>query len=162
MSSPSRPSPSCGVVAALACVTVLVAVLSGCGGSDSLSGTLRTADAQGGHGAPMANGWIAVLTADQASDFWLRAGISSPGAGDLAFVEGRVRHEGVADVGGTLVPVDDKGKFTTTVTGRRQLCVLRELPQVDLIRGCASVDLPADGTLDITVGDNGVQAKLHD
>jgi len=28
------------------------------------------------------------------------------------------------------------------------------------VRGCAAVDLPADGRLAITVGDDGVRAKL--
>ena len=133
-----------------------------CGGSDAVHGTLRTAEAKDKDGAPMPGGWIAILTDDQAADFWAQSGIDQPGATDLAFVEGRVRHEAVAGTGGSLVPVDDEGKFTTILTGPHQLCVLRELPQVDVLRGCATVDLPADGSLDITVGDDGVVATLRD
>jgi hypothetical protein len=139
---------------------VALTTLTGCGGPDSVSGTLRTADAKGKHGAPMVGGWIGVLTDAEAADFWSQSGIDGPTEDGLAFVTGRVRHEAVAETGGTLLTVDDQGKFTTTVTGRRQLCVLRELPQVDLVRGCAAVDLPANGTLAITVGDDGVRAKL--
>ena len=178
MSSPShaspRPSrrPTYGssrrrvprVVAVGSVVTALGLALTGvtgCGGPDELKGTLRTADTKAGHGAPMSGGWIAVLTADQLADFLRQSGISQPSAQGSAFVEGRVRHEAIGETGGTLVPVGDDGKFTTTVTGARQLCVLRELPQVDLLRGCAAVDLPGDGDLAITVGDDGVVAKLH-
>lgn len=110
----------------------------------------------------MSGGWVAVLTSDQLADFLRQSGISQPSTRGLAFVEGRVRHEAIGETGGTLVPVDDDGKFTTAVTGPRQVCVLRELPQVDLLRGCAAVDLPAEGNLAITVGDDGVAATLRD
>jgi hypothetical protein len=160
-SSPSR-SRRAPVVALVAAAGLALAGVTGCGGPDSLSGTLQTADAKGKDGSPLSGGWIAVLTEDQAADFLTQSGIDRPSAEGLAFVEGRVRHEAIAETGGTLVPVDDDGKFTTTVTGPRRLCVLRELPQVDVLRGCAAVDLPAKGSLDITVGDDGVAATLRD
>jgi hypothetical protein len=160
-SSPSR-SRRAPVVALVAAAGLALAGVTGCGGPDSLNGTLQTADAKGKDGAPLSGGWIAVLTEDQVADFFTQSGIDQPTARGLAFVEGRVRHEAIAETGGTLVPVDDDGKFTTTVTGPRRLCVLRELPQVDVLRGCAAVDLPAKGSLDITVGDDGVAATLRD
>ena len=160
MSSTARPTPVHLCLAGLVAAALALAGLTGCGGPDAVSGTLRTADAKGKDGAPMVGGWIAVLTDAQAADFWAQSGIDQPTDDGLAFVAGRVRHEAIAETGGTLVTVDDAGKFTTTVTGRHQLCVLRELPQVDLVRGCAAVDLPSDGTLAITVGDDGVRAKL--
>jgi hypothetical protein len=159
---PSRQSLPLASVAAVVGGLLAMAALSGCGGPDGLTGTLQTADATGKDGVAMSGGWIAVLTADQAADFWTQSGIDPPSAGGLAFVEGRVRHEAVAEAGGTLEPVDDDGTFSITVTGTRQLCVLRELPQVDVLRGCAAVDLPADGTLALTVGADGVQAALDD
>jgi hypothetical protein len=149
-------------VAAVAALGLALTGVTGCGGPDELNGTLRTADAKGKDGAPMSGGWIAVLTPDQTADFLSQSGIDQPTARGLAFVEGRVRHEAIAETGGLLVPVDDDGKFTTTVTGPRQLCVLRELPQVDVLRGCAAVDLPAEGDLAITVGADGVAATLRD
>ena len=160
--SSTRRSPRTAAVALFVAGGLALTSLTGCGGPGALSGTLRTADTKGKDGDPMPGGWIAVLTDDQAADFWTQSGIDQPGASGLAFVEGRVRHEAVAETGGTLVRVDDNGKFTTTVTGPRQLCVLREHPQVDVVRGCASVDLPAEGALDVTVGDDGVRATLRD
>jgi hypothetical protein len=157
-----RRSPRAPVVALVAAVGLALTGVTGCGGPDSLNGTLQTADAKGKDGAPLSGGWIAVLTEDQAADFFTQSGIDQPSAEGLAFVEGRVRHEAIAETGGALVRVDDDGKFTTTVTGPHRLCVLRELPQVDLLRGCAAVDLPAKGTLDITVGDEGATATLRD
>jgi hypothetical protein len=151
-----------GVVALVTAAGLALAGVSGCGGPDALSGTLRTADTKSKDGAPMSGGWVAVLTSDQLADFLRQSGISQPSTRGLAFVEGRVRHEAIGETGGTLVPVDDDGKFTTSVTGPRQVCVLRELPQVDLLRGCAAVDLPADGDLAITVGDDGVTAAVRD
>jgi hypothetical protein len=164
--SPRHPTAA---VAARAPVAALVAVaalaltsLTGCGGTDGLSGTLRTTEVKGTDGVPMTGGWVAVLTADQLADFLTQSGIDVPGADGLAFVEGRVRHEAVSETGGTLLAVDDDGRFSTTVTGPRRLCVLRELPQVDLVRGCVEVDLPDDGNLDLTLGDDGLRATLRD
>jgi len=157
----SSQSSSRATTALLALAAALALTgLTGCGGPDALRGTLRTAPTKGNDGTPLVGGWIAVLTQAQANDFWAQSGIDQPTEDGLAFVTGRVRHEAIGELGGTLVPVDDQGTFTTTVTGRHQLCVLRELPQVDLVRGCATVDLPAKGTLAITVGDDGVRAKL--
>lgn len=160
--SPHRSPRAASGVALVAVVGLALTGVTGCGGPDALDGSLRTADTQGKDGAPMSGGWIAVLTDDQAADFWAQSGIDQPTPGGLAFVEGRVRHEAIAETGGTLLPVDDEGRFTTTVTGPHRLCVLRELPQVDLLRGCAAVDLPAKGWLDITVGDDGVVGTLRD
>ena len=142
-SSRRRSRRRTDVVALVLAAGLALTGVSGCGGPDALDGTLRTADAKGKDGAPMAGGWIAVLTADQVADLLAQSGIDQPSTRGLAFVAGRVRHEAIAETGGTLLPVDDGGKFTTTVTGPRQLCVLRELPQVDVLRGCAVVDLPA-------------------
>ena len=75
-------------------------------------------------------------------------GSTSPATTTWPSSSGRVLHEDVAATGGTLVTVDDEGKFTTTVdrTAHRVPCCV-ELPQVDLLRGCAAVDLPrAHGT----------------
>lgn len=160
--APTRRRPRTTILATLAAGLLALTTVTGCGGADGLQGTLRTADTQGEDGAPMVGGWVALLTAEQAAAFWDQSGLNRPEAGDLAHVEGRVRHEAVAESGGTLIPVDDDGKFTTSLTGPRHLCVLREFPQVDVLRGCAEMDLPADGTLDITVGDDGVQATLRD
>ena len=151
-----------GIVALVTAAGLALTGVTGCGGPDALSGTLRTADTKGKDGAPMSGGWVAVLTSDQLADFLRQSGISQPSTRGLAFVEGRVRHEAIGETGGTLVPVDDDGRFTTAVTGPRQVCVLRELPQVDLLRGCAAVDLPAEGNLAITVGDDGVAVTLRD
>jgi hypothetical protein len=159
---PPRPSRRrVPVVAVVAALGLTLTGVTGCSGPDELTGTLRTAGTKAKPGGPMSGGWIAVLTTDQLADFLRQSGISQPSAQGSAFVEGRVRHEAISATGGTLVSVDDEGKFTTTVTGPRQLCVLRELPQVDVLRGCASVDLPGDGNLAVTVGDDGVVAKLH-
>jgi hypothetical protein len=162
-SRPSRPRPagSARATALAAAAGLAVLVVTGCGGPDALNGTLRTADTRAKGGSPLAGGWVAVLTAEQAADFFDQSGIDQPNASGLAVVEGRVRHEAIAETGGTLLAVHDDGTFTTTATGPRQVCVLREFPQVDVLRGCAAVDLPATGRLDLTVGADGVAATLR-
>jgi hypothetical protein len=159
---PAPLTSSSGLVRLGAVAVLAGAAVTGCGGPDGFHGTLRAADTKGKAGTVMSGGWVAVFTPEQASEFWNRSGLSIPGAHDLGYVEGRVVHETVADSGGTLLPVDEDGTFTTTITGPRQLCVLRELPPVDLVRGCAAVDLPAEGELDIIVGEGGVRATLRD
>jgi hypothetical protein len=153
----SRRPALAAVLAALAGLA-----LAACGGADGVHGTLEAA-AAGDSSEPMTGGWVAILTADQAADFFAASAIDPPTDADLGFVQGRIRHEAVTDAGGSLSTVDDDGHFAVTVTGPHRLCVIRELPQVDLLRGCVTVDLPVDGDLTVTVtADEGTRAVLDD
>ena len=140
-------------------VAVALVALAGCGGPDAVEGKV-VAVTKGKDDRPLAGGWVAVFADDQLLDFVSGAGIDVPGDGDLPYVAGRVLHDEVAAAGGSLAVVDEKGTFALTVTGRHTLCRLVEAPQVDLLKGCAVVDLPAKGRLTITVGDAGLQASL--
>jgi hypothetical protein len=61
-----------------------------------------------------------------------------------------------------LVSIDEKGGFALSVTGRHTVCRLLQTPQVDVLKGCAVVDLPAKGSLKLSVGDTGLLARLDD
>jgi hypothetical protein len=142
-----------------AAVVVALVALAGCGGPDRVEGKV-VAVTKGKDDRPLAGGWVAVFGDDQLLDFVSGAGLDVPGSGDLPYVAGRVLHDDVAAAGGSLAVIDDEGRFALTVTGRHTLCRLVEAPQVDLLKGCAVVDLPAKGTLTITVGEAGLQASL--
>jgi hypothetical protein len=61
-----------------------------------------------------------------------------------------------------LATIDEDGKFALQVTGRHTVCRLTESAQVDVLHGCAVVDLPEDGKLQLSVGEAGLQAALDD
>jgi hypothetical protein len=144
-----------------AAVLVLAAAgaVAACGGPDGLQGRVVTV-AKGRTGAAVPGGWVAVLTDDQLRDYLAGSGLDTPPADQLGFVSGRVLHESVTQAGGTLVTVDDQGRFTLRAPGRRVLCLLYPAGQVDLLGGCAAVDLPAEGTLTVGTGDAGVTASV--
>jgi hypothetical protein len=159
-----RPSPRrtvVGVGCALLLALPLVAV-GGCGGPDGLEGTVVEVDATGKGDQPVGGGWVAVLEDDALLGFLAGAGIDVPGRADLPYAAGRVLHDDVTRSGGSLAAVDQDGRFALTVTGRHTVCRLVEAPQVDLLKGCAVVDLPTDGRLTLSVGDTGLHATLHD
>ena len=131
-----------------------------CGGPDGLQGRVVTV-AKGRTGAAVPGGWVAVLTDDQLRDYLARSGIDTPPDDQLGYVSGRVLHEAVGQAGGTLVTVDDKGRFALRTTGRRVLCLLYPAGQVDVLSGCAAGDLPAGGTLTVGTGDAGVTASVR-
>ncbi|MDR6863506.1 hypothetical protein [Phycicoccus sp. 3266] len=159
MSARSRPRL---VTTGAAAVLALVATASttACGGPDGLQGRVVTV-AKGRTGAAVPGGWVAVLTDDQLRDYLSGSGLDTPPDDQLGYVSGRVLHEGVGRAGGTLVTVDDKGQFLLRTTGRRVLCLLYPAGQVDLLDGCAAVDLPAEGTLTVGTGDAGVTASVR-
>ena len=105
---------------------------------------------------------MAAFGDDALLDFLSGAGMDVPGHADLPYVGGRVLHEDVARSGGSLATVDQDGTFTLTVTGRQTVCRLVQTPQVDVLKGCVVVDLPAKGRLKLSVGDTGLQAHLDD
>lgn len=143
---------------AAAVLALGLGTLTGCGGPDSLEGTVVSASGTGDR--PLGGGWVAALTDDELRDFLGTAGIDVPGAADLPYVGGRVLRDGVTQAGGTLATVDQDGRFALTVTGRHTVCRLVEAPQVDVLKGCAVLDLPAQGTLELSVGDDGLRAAL--
>lgn len=152
--------PPAAVLALAAACVALAGVLSGCGGPDGLQGRVVSVD-KGRTGKPVPGGWVALLTPEQLSAWLSSSGIDTPPDEQLAYASGRVRHEAVGQAGGTLVPVDEKGQFATTATGRRVLCLLFSAGQVDVLRGCAVATLPPDGTLTAGVGDAGVTATVR-
>lgn len=156
--APATRTARSGVVAVLA--LALAGAATGCGGPDGLQGRVVTV-AKGRTGAAVPGGWVAVLTDDQLRDYLSRSGIDTPPDDQLGYVSGRVLHEAVGQAGGTLVTVDDKGAFLLRTTGRRVLCLLYPAGQVDVLSGCAAVDLPAEGTLTMGTGDAGVTASVR-
>ena len=157
------PAPRRAVAATRPAVLLLVALftVTGCGGPDSLEGTV-VAVKGGKDDRALGGGWVATFGDDALLDFLSNAGIDVPGRTDLPYVGGRVLHEDVARSGGSLATIDQDGKFALTVTGRQTICRLVETPQVDVLKGCAAVDLPAKGRLRLSVGDTGLQARLDD
>lgn len=85
-----------------------------------------------------------------------------PSSADQPYVGGRVLRDDVTRAGGTLATIDEDGTFALKATGRHTVCRLVEAPQVDILRGCAAVDLPADGRLELSVGEGGLRASLGD
>ena len=162
MSSPIRQSPRSTTVTAMAAGALLVlTAVTGCGSPDRLEGTVVAIDDTGKNDRPLEGGWVAVLTEDALRDFLGNAGIHVPLEGDRPYVVGRVRHEDVTGAGGELAKVDNDGHFTLVSTGPRTVCRLTEAPQVDVLRGCAVVDLPAKGDLRVSVGEAGLRASLE-
>jgi hypothetical protein len=152
------------VVGAAAAVLLAVplAAVTGCGGPDGLEGTVVAVDDTGKGDRPLGGGWVAVLDADGLVDFLSGSGIDPPSADDLPYVAGRVLRDDVTRAGGSLATVDEDGAFALTATGRHTVCRLVEAPQVDLLKGCAVVDLPARGRLQLSVGEAGLRATLDD
>ena len=140
---------------------VPVGAVAGCGGPDGLEGTVVAVKA-GQDDRPLGGGWVAVFGDDALLAYLSGAGIDVPSSGDLPYVAGRVLHDDVTGAGGSLVTIDDKGTFALKVTGRHTVCRLVEAPQVDILKGCAVLDLPAKGRLQLSVGDQGLQATLDD
>lgn len=148
---PPRGRRILAAVAAAAAV-VLVATCAGCGGGDGIQGSLQGVRAGQDKAQPLTGGWVAVLTQDQVAAFLAAAGADQPAPEGLPYLSARVRHEGVTGVGGSLAPVDGKGRFTTVARGAQVLCVLREVPdQPDRLRGCVSLTLPDHGGLALIV-----------
>ncbi|KQU65314.1 hypothetical protein ASD62_09830 [Phycicoccus sp. Root563] len=146
----------------LAAGAVLLLTVGACGGPDTLQGTVVSAAAAGKAGTPLDGGRLAVLDDGGLRDFLGAAGIDTPPQAELAYLGGRVRHDDVTRAGGSLVTIDDKGEFTLTTTGRRTICLLLETPQVDVLRGCVALELPASGHLRITVAKDELKAALED
>jgi hypothetical protein len=162
---PARPRARFGrfVRIGAAAGLALTLGLTARGGPDGLEGTVLKAPTGAGSSAPYAGGWVASFTPDQLVTFWYDAGIDPPADPELPVAEGRVSHDGVSRTGGRLAPVDDAGRFSLTgATGVHVVCLLREAGQVDLLRGCASLTLPAQGRLTLTSGPNGLRARLDD
>ena len=151
-------TPARAGLAAVLALTAAAAVAA-CGGPDGLQGRVVSV-AKGRTGAAVPGGWVAVLTDDQLRDYLSRSGLDTPPADQLGYVSGRVLHEAVSQAGGTLVTVDDTGRFALRTTGRRVLCLLYSAGQVDVLDGCAAGDLPAEGTLTVGTGDAGVTASV--
>ena len=146
------PRERCILAAVAAAVVVVVATCAGCGGGDGIQGSLQGVRAGQDKAQPLTGGWVAVLTQDQVAAFLAAAGTDQPAPEGLPYLIARVRHEGVTEVGGSLAPVDGKGRFTTVARGAQVLCVLREVPdQPDRLRGCVSLTLPDHGGLALTV-----------
>jgi hypothetical protein len=140
---------------------VVVVTCAACSGGDGIQGSLQGVRAGQDKAQSLTGGWVAVLTQDQAAAFLAAAGTDQPAPEGLPFLNARVRHEGVTDVGGSLAPVDDKGRFTTPARGAQVLCVLREVPdQPDRLRGCLSLTLPDHGSLQLTVRADRLDAAL--
>jgi hypothetical protein len=139
-----------------------VVAVAACGGPDGIEGKVVAVDAKGKGDRPLGGGWVAVLEDDALLDFLTGSGIDVPTTEDRPYLTGRVLHDDVTRAGGTLAPIDEDGKFALRVTGRHTVCRLVEAPQVDLLKGCAVVDLPADGTLTLSSGDSGLRAILDD
>ena len=93
---------------------------------------------------------------------WLERAGEALDALQCDYVGGRVLHDDVTRAGGTLATIDADGTFTLTATGRHTVCRLVEAPQVDILKGCAVVDLPAKGRLQLAVGEAGLRATLDD
>jgi hypothetical protein len=140
-------------------VTLALVALAGCGGADAVEGQV-VAVTKGKDDRPLSGGWVAVLEDDSLLDFLTGSGIDRPTSDDLPYLSGRVLHDDVARSGGTLATIDADGKFTLHATGRRTVCRLVEAPQVDLLKGCAVVDLPARGKLRLATGETGLRATL--
>jgi hypothetical protein len=167
MASPVRAAerslPRRAAAAGSALVLALpVVALAGCGGPDGVEGKVVAVDDAGKGDRPLGGGWVAVLGDDALLDFLAGAGIDVPGRTDLPYAAGRVLHDDVTRSGGSVATIDQDGKFALTVTRRHTVCRLVEAPQVDLLKGCAVVDLPANGRLTLSVGDTGLHATLDD
>jgi hypothetical protein len=165
MTSPVRaagPSLRRKAVTAVGSALLLALPLgvAGCGGPDRLEGTVVSVDDTGKGDRPLGGGWVAAFGDDALLGFLSEAGIDVPGSADLPYVGGRVLHDDVTRSGGSLAAIDQDGTFTLTVTGRHTVCRLLEAPQVDLLKGCAVVDLPAKGRLKLSVGKAGLRAAL--
>ena len=143
-------------------LTVPVAALAGCGGPDRLEGKVVAVDDTGKGDRPLGGGWVAAFGDDALLGFLSGAGIDVPSTGDLPYVGGRVLHDDVTSAGGSLASIDADGTFALTATGRHTVCRLVEAPQVDVLKGCAVVDLPAKGRLRLSVGEAGLRATLDD
>lgn len=152
------------VVGAAASVLLVVplAAVAGCGGPDRLEGTVVAVADAGKGGRPLGGGWVAAFGDDALLGFLSGAGIDVPSSGDLPYVGGRVLHDDVARSGGSLAAIDQDGTFALTVTGRHTVCRIVEAPQVDVLKGCAVVDLPARGRLTLSAGEAGLRATLDD
>ena len=160
--SPSFPAPRARRTRPGLAGAVLVLALTACGGPDVLEGTVVTASTTGTDDQPLGGGRLAVLDDGGLRDFLGAAGIDTPPEADLPYLAGRVRRDDVTRAGGSLVTIDDKGEFTLTTRGRRTICLLLETPQVDLLRGCVVLDLPAAGSLALTTSTEELTAELDD
>ena len=163
-STQAASAPRRGLVGAIA--TVLLAVplvtVAGCGGPDGIEGKVVAVDDTGQKDRPLGGGWVAVLEDGSLLDFLGKAGIDVPSSDDLPYVGGRVLHDDVTAAGGVLATIDEDGKFALEVSGRHTVCRMTEAAQVDVLHGCAVVDLPQDGRLQLSVGEAGLRATLDD
>lgn len=150
-----------GALGALALALALFA-LAGCGGPEAIEGTVVAVDDTGKDDRPLGGGWVAVLDDGSLREFLGGAGIDVPSSGDLPYAAGRVLRDDVTRAGGILAAIDEDGRFALRATGRHTVCRLAEAPQVDVLHGCAVVDLPADGRLRLSVGEAGLRAALDD
>ena len=157
-----RLAAATAVLLTVAAVAVALAALAGCGGPDHLEGKVVAVDDTGKGDRPLGGGWVAVFEDDALLGFLSGAGIDVPSTEDLPYVGGRVLHDDVTSAGGSLASIDADGTFALTATGRHTVCRLVEAPQVDVLKGCAVVDLPAKGRLRLSVGEAGLRATLDD
>ena len=160
----SRARTRLGTAAAALVVTVSLVALVGCGGPDGIEGTVVAVTGSGTSSKDRAlgGGWIAVLEDDSLLGFLTGSGIDAPTTDELPSLAGRVLHDDVTRAGGTLATIDADGKFTLRATGRHTVCRLVEAGQVDLLKGCAVVDLPTNGRLRLSTGEAGLHAALDD
>ena len=153
--SGTRAGPVAGAVAGVLAATI---VLGACGGPAGIDGEVRSTT--GGKDHALAGDWVAVLDEDSARTWWGLSGMDPPSAAELAYLDNPVRHDDVAQAGGSLVEVDQDGKFRLEVSGVRIVCRVVALAQVDRVGGCARVELPTDGTLLLTATKDGLKAKV--
>lgn len=133
-------------------------------GSGGLVGHLSaTSDVAGQDGDPaVGGGGLAVIPiAAMDGPFWDLAGqepITDPrGWSYLVF---QLDEAQVAELGGTVVPIDDDGDFRITVPpGDYGVCRWPE-EIGGAVTGCDAVDLPAEGKLEGTVGEAGFRIRV--
>ena len=157
----SRAGATGAATLTLALVLPLLA-LTACGGPEGIEVTVVAVHDTGQDDRPLGGGWVAVLDDGSLREFLSGAGLDVPSSGDLPYAGGRVLHDDVTRAGGVLAVVDEDGTFALRATGRHTVCRVAEAPQVDVLRGCAVVDLPTDGRLRLSVGEAGLQATLDD
>ncbi len=153
-----RTMPAGTRAGAVAGILAATLVVGACGGQDGVDGEVRSTTSGKDHA--LAGDWVAVLDEDSARAWWGMSGMDPPSAAELAYLDNPVRHDDVAQAGGSLLEVDQDGKFRLEVSGVRIVCRVVALAQVDRIAGCARVDLPTDGTLRLTATRDGLTAKV--
>jgi hypothetical protein len=156
------PARWLGLLAAGLCIVSLTA----CGDEDpaptSGAGVIGRAvltDDTGRPDRPDRGGGVVVVPADAAADLWSQGGQKAEPA-DLAHAGFRVDGAKVEALGGTVVPVSDDGSFRVAHDGLVMVCRLPASAESGSTRGCAWVDLPKSGALELSFGEAGFRASV--